>query len=80
MFNSVSANFPPGVFKHGLAVSKAYLADLVEVEHRQTVLGFFNACSGMGFIFGPLIGELSDGYQCCSKWPGWLGLDLNTFP
>ena len=34
----------------------AYLADIVSSQERQSVLGMFNACSSLGFIFGPLIG------------------------
>lgn len=45
-----------GILKHGLSVSKAYLADIASSKERQSVLGMFNACSSFGFIFGPLIG------------------------
>ena len=45
-----------GILKHGLSVSKAYLADIASSQERQSVLGMFNACSSLGFIFGPLIG------------------------
>ena len=42
-------------------MSKAYLADIASVQERQSVLGMFNACSSLGFIFGPLIsGYLAD--------------------
>jgi predicted MFS family arabinose efflux permease len=47
--------------KHGLSISKAYLADIASNQERQSVLGMFNACSSFGFIFGPLIsGYLAD--------------------
>ena len=47
--------------KHGLSVSKAYLADIASSKERQSVLGMFNAYSSFGFIFGPLIsGYLAD--------------------
>lgn len=36
-------------------MNKAYLADIASVQERQSVLGMFNACSSLGFIFGPLI-------------------------
>ena len=50
-----------GILKHGLSVSKAYLTDIASVQERQSVLGMFNACSSLGFIFGPLIsGYLAD--------------------
>ena len=50
-----------GILKHGLSVSKAYLTDIVNTQERQSVLGMFNACSSLGFIFGPLIsGYLAD--------------------
>ena len=42
--------------KHGLSVSKAYLIDISDSSERQAVLGLFNACSSLGFIFGPLTG------------------------
>ena len=45
-----------GILKHGLSISKAYLADIASSQERQSVLGMFNACSSFGFIFGPLIG------------------------
>ena len=42
-------------------MSKAYLTDIVKTQERQSVLGMFNACSSLGFIFGPLIsGYLAD--------------------
>lgn len=42
-------------------MTKAYLSDITEVGDRQAVLGLFNACSSLGFIFGPLIsGYLAD--------------------
>ena len=50
-----------GLLKHGLSISKAYLADIASSHERQSVLGMFNACSSFGFIFGPLIsGYLAD--------------------
>ena len=49
------------MLKHGLSISKAYLADIASSQERQSVLGMFNACSSFGFIFGPLIsGYLAD--------------------
>jgi MFS family permease len=57
----ILSKLPTGVFKHGLSVSKAYLSDITEPGDRQAVLGMFNACSSLGFIFGPLIsGYLAD--------------------
>ena len=50
-----------GILKHGLSISKAYLTDIASVQERRSVLGMFNACSSLGFIFGPLIsGYLAD--------------------
>lgn len=50
-----------GLFKHGLSVGKAYISDITDGKERQSVLGLFNACSSLGFIFGPLIsGYLAD--------------------
>lgn len=42
--------------KHGLSASKAYLADITPSKDRASILGTFNAVSGLGFIIGPLIG------------------------
>ena len=47
---------PLGVTKHGLSTAKAYLADITPSKDRASVLGTFNAVSGLGFIIGPLIG------------------------
>ena len=42
-------------------MSKAYISDITDATDRQSVLGLFNACSSLGFIFGPLIsGYLAD--------------------
>lgn len=50
-----------GLFKHSLTICKAYLADITKLEDRPAVLGYFNAVSSVGFIFGPIIaGYLSD--------------------
>ena len=50
-------------------MGKAYLTDVTEVADRQSVLGLFNACSSMGFIFGPLIGgylaDFDNSLQLC---------------
>ena len=50
-------------------MGKAYLTDITEVADRQSVLGLFNACSSMGFIFGPLIGgylaDFDNSLQLC---------------
>lgn len=44
-----------------MSVSKAYLTDIASVQERQSVLGMYNACSSIGFIFGPLVsGYLAD--------------------
>ena len=50
-----------GLLKHGLSISKAYLVDTSSASDRPSVLGYFNAFSSMGFIFGPLLsGYLAD--------------------
>lgn len=45
-----------GITKHGLSTSKAYLADITPSKDRASILGTFNAISGLGFIIGPLMG------------------------
>ena len=53
--------FFSGLFKHGLSIGKAYIADIADASERQAALGFFNVYSSLGFIFGPLIsGYLAD--------------------
>ena len=37
-------------------VAYLHVADIVSSQERQSVLGMFNVCSSLGFIFGPLIG------------------------
>ena len=45
-----------GLFKHGITISKACLADITAPAERPAVLGTFTAFSNAGFIVGPLIG------------------------
>jgi len=53
--------FITGIFKHGLSVSKAYIADVTTVQERSSYLGYFNAVTSSGFIIGPfLAGYLTD--------------------
>ena len=69
-----------GLFKHGLSVSKAYISDISDLSERQSALGLFNACSSLGFIFGPLISgylaDLDDTLQLCMM-SGTLVFSLN---
>ena len=59
-----------GIFKHGMSISKAYLADVSKPEERASVLGYYNAISSSGFIVGPLI----SGYL--AEWDPTLQLSL----
>ena len=45
-----------GLFKQGLSVCKAYLADITDPPDVSAVLGIFTTSSNAGFIVGPLIG------------------------
>ena len=45
-----------GLFKHGLSICKAYLADVTDPSDISAVLGVFTTSSTAGFIVGPLIG------------------------
>ena len=46
---------PAGIFKHGLSISKAYIADNTSLEERAAILGYFNAVTSVGFIIGPIL-------------------------
>ena len=76
----VSVSHYAGILKHGLSLGKAYLTDMTEVSERQGVMGFFNACSSLGFIFGPLISgylaDLDESLQLCMLC-GTLSFSLN---
>ena len=50
-----------GVFKHGLTICKACIADHTSVQERPAFLGYFNAIISAGFIIGPtMAGYLID--------------------
>ena len=72
----------PGILKHGLSLGKAYLTDITEASERQGVMGLFNACSSLGFIFGPLISgylaDLDESLQLAMLC-GTLTFSLNIF-
>lgn len=53
---SVLLSFAVGLFKHGLSICKAYLADVTDPPDVSAVLGIFTTSSNAGFIVGPLIG------------------------
>ena len=54
--------FPAGIFKHGLTISTAYIADITSLEERAAILGYYNAViTSAGFIIGPILaGYLND--------------------
>ena len=61
MCNLAHTFYSTGLFKHGLSISKAYLADITKPEDRPSIYGYFNSISSIGFIIGPLItGYLAD--------------------
>ena len=45
-----------GIFKHGISICKAYLADVTAPPDVSAVLGVFTTFSNAGFIVGPLVG------------------------
>ena len=68
-----------GILKHGLSISKAYLADITDTKERQAVLGMFNACSALGFIFGPLLGGYLADWDPSLQVPNLVGATIFFF-
>lgn len=52
-----------GITGANMAVATAYLADISTEEERTRRYGFFNACFGVGFVIGPVIGGLVGSYS-----------------
>ncbi|KAG0727774.1 Major facilitator superfamily domain-containing protein 9 [Chionoecetes opilio] len=51
-----------GVFKHSQTLCRAVLVDVTPAQDWSQVFGTFNATSSMGFIVGPMLGELDNGF------------------
>jgi MFS transporter, DHA1 family, tetracycline resistance protein len=47
-----------GITGANLAVATAYIADISSPDERSTRFGYMNACFGVGFVAGPLMGGL----------------------
>jgi len=52
-----------GITGANMAVATAYLADISDEEERTRRYGFLNACFGVGFVVGPMIGGLVGSYS-----------------
>ena len=52
-----------GVTGANMSVATAYIADISTEEERASRFGYFNACLGVGFVVGPLIGGLVGAYS-----------------
>ena len=52
-----------GITGANMAVATAYLADISTEEERTRRYGFLNACFGIGFVVGPVIGGLVGSYS-----------------
>ena len=53
---SVHLCYGVGLFKQGISICKAYLADITDPPDVSAVLGIFTTVGNAGFIVGPLIG------------------------
>jgi DHA1 family tetracycline resistance protein-like MFS transporter len=58
-----------------LTVANAYIADTVPEEERSTAFGRMNACFGIGFIAGPILGGVVGAYSL--RAPFYLAAALN---
>jgi DHA1 family tetracycline resistance protein-like MFS transporter len=52
-----------GITGANMAVATAYLADISTEDQRARRYGYFNACFGVGFVIGPVIGGLVGDYS-----------------
>ena len=46
-----------------LAVATAYIADISSPDERARRFGYMNACFGLGFVAGPLLGGLAGSFS-----------------
>ncbi|WP_205678749.1 Tet(A)/Tet(B)/Tet(C) family tetracycline efflux MFS transporter [Aquisphaera insulae] len=68
-----------GMTGANLAVATAYIADISGPDERARRFGFMNACFGLGFVAGPLLGGLAGSFS--PRYPfllaaGFSGLNL----
>src|SRR3954447_11490280 len=68
-----------GMTGANLAVATAYIADVSGPDERARRFGYMNACFGLGFVAGPLLGGLAGGFS--PRYPfllaaGFSGLNL----
>ena len=54
--SSLHLCYAAGLFKQGISICKAYLADITDPPDVSAVLGVFTTVGNAGFIVGPLIG------------------------
>ncbi|XP_033635436.1 major facilitator superfamily domain-containing protein 9-like isoform X2 [Asterias rubens] len=59
----ILSRIPLGIFKHGIATVKAYLAEITPKDERPHVFGRYGAISSTGFIVGPLFGGYLAEYE-----------------
>lgn len=52
-----------GIATSNLAVAQAYIADVTRPEDRARGMGLIGAGIGLGFVFGPVLGGLLEGYS-----------------
>ena len=64
-----------GLFGANLTVANAYLADITPQEDRSGAFGKMNACFGVGFIAGPVLGGIAGMYSL--RAPFFLAAALN---
>jgi MFS transporter, DHA1 family, tetracycline resistance protein len=64
-----------GITGANLTVANAYMADTTSEENRAAAFGRMNACFGIGFIAGPILGGLAGAYSL--RAPFYLAAALN---
>ena len=64
-----------GITGANLTVANAYMADTTSEENRAAAFGRMNACFGIGFIAGPILGGLAGAYSL--RAPFYLAAVLN---
>jgi len=65
-----------GVTGANLTVANAYMADITDEESRAAAFGRMNACFGIGFIAGPVLGGLAGTYSI--RAPFYVAAALNA--
>jgi DHA1 family tetracycline resistance protein-like MFS transporter len=64
-----------GLTGANIAVATAYIADISDTDERAARFGYMNACFGLGFVAGPLLGGLVGGYSV--RYPFLLAAACN---